>query len=274
MRTPQILALGGILLAPTIAWSQTVQGVVVEDGTRSPIAGVLVELLDPGKQRVASTHTDSAGAFLLTSDQPGDFFVRASHLGYTTITSDTLALGPGERLGVEIRMAQTALPLEPLVVTARGRARTSGFYDRVRSGFGRYITRADIERRGGTRVTDILRGMPGVSIVPAGPAGYAHGNLIAMRGGAAGRCTATVYVDGVQFRQGREGSVDDILHLEMLEGVEIYTTAAFAPSPFHSYNGCGVIAFWTRSDGVGKWSWKKLLAGVGGFLLLVLLAAR
>ncbi|HEV2131332.1 MAG TPA: Plug domain-containing protein, partial [Longimicrobiaceae bacterium] len=135
-----------------------------------------------------------------------------------------------------------------------------------------FLTRDEIEaRRGTNRVTDLLRMMPGVDVVSAGGGmGISRTQLITMRGGA-NRCLPTIYIDGMPVQQYPESGVDDFLSADMLEGVEVYTSFASAPSPIHSRDGCGVVAFWTRRDFGGKWSWRKMAAGVGGFLLLIFL---
>lgn len=273
MKKVLILVLAGLLLAPAAAPSQTIRGMVVEDGTRTPIPGARVQLLTPADSTVATAETDSAGAFLLSPRRSGSFVLRLRHLGYAPVDSVPLTMGPGERIEVEVRMGLTAIPLEPVVVTVRGNARLGGFYERLqRPGFGRFLTREDIEaRRGANRASDLLRMMPGVEVVPAGGSlGSSRAQLITMRGGT-GRCLATIYIDGMRVQQFADSGVDDFLTAEMLEGVEVYTGGATAPSPIHSMNSCGVVAFWTRSPAGGKWSWRKLAAGLGGFVLLVLL---
>jgi hypothetical protein len=272
MRMVQVLSLLGFLLVPTAAQAQTINGVVVEEGTRTPISGAVVELLAPGGRISSTAQTDSAGTFLLRPHSSGNFIIRLSHIAYAAVISDTLTLKPEESIRIELRMAGTTIPLEPLIVTARSHARLEGFYERMRrSGSGRFLTRSEIERRPGARSTDLLRDMPGVEIVPVrqGLSGMSV-NFIAMRGGL-GRCAPTIYIDGMLAKQFPESGVDDLLTPEMLEGVEVYTSFASAPSPISSLGNCGVVAFWTRSDGRGPWSWKKLAAGAGAFLLMVVL---
>jgi hypothetical protein len=262
--------LGMLLLLPAAAKSQTIRGVVVEDGTSTPIAGALVELMAPDESSVATAQSNSTGAFLLRPRRSGSFILRLRHLGYATVVSDTLVLKPEEAVEVEVRMDRTAIPLEPLVVTARRNARLAGFYERQqRSGIGRYVTRAELERRPGARATELLRMMPGVSLVPVTlGSGSPTGNLITMRGGA-GRCMPTIYLDGVVVKQYADSPVDDFLKADMLEGIEVYTAFTSAPSPIHALDGCGVVAFWTRPVIPGTWSWKKAAAGAVGFVLII-----
>jgi hypothetical protein len=73
-------------------------------------------------------------------------------------------------------------------------------------------------------------------------------------------------------RQLPDSGVDDFIHPQMLEGVEIYPSMAGVPAQFQSLNACGVVAFWTRTDGRRPWNWWKVAGAIGGFALAVLLA--
>lgn len=260
------LIVGGLLLcAPSLARAQTIRGVVVEEGTGAPIAGVLVELVARGEGPIARAQTDGEGVFLLLPRRAGSYLLRLTHIAYAPVDSAALAATAGETVQIELRMSRTAIPVEPLVVTARRSGRLAEFYERQeRGGFGRFLTREDIERRPGARATDLLRTIPGVQIVASG----AGTNLITMRGGA-DRCLATVYIDGLPVRQFPESGIDDLLPTDAIEGVEVYTGFASAPSPIHARDGCGVVAFWSRTGEPGRrWSWKRFAVGAGLFLLL------
>jgi hypothetical protein len=264
------LVVGALLFTPGVTQSQTVRGVVLEDGTRQPIGGASVELTAADGSRVQQVHTDSLGGFFLTPRRSGEFVVRFSHFAYAPLDPVPLVLRAGERVEIELRMDHRAIPIDPVTVTARRRdRRLEDFYERVqRPGHGRFITRDEIERRPGARTSELLRMMPGVHLVPV-----SNGrNMILMRGGA-GRCLPTIYLDGMAIKQFPESGVDDFVAASMLEGVEVYTSFASAPSPLHARDSCGVVAFWTRgAEGGQPWSWRRLAVGLGGFAVLVLLA--
>lgn len=271
MKKNWILVLAGLLLVPLSVQAQTIRGVVLEDETRTPIAGAYVELLAAGADRIGLVQTDSVGRFTISARRSGDFTLQLRHLGYTPSHPMDIALRAGETLEVELRMGQRAIPIEPVVVTARRRnSRLDGFYERSESRhFGRFLMRDDIERRPGASGSELLRAMPGIYLRDVG---FGR-NVILMRGGV-GRCMPTIYLDGMLFRQYAESGVDDFLNAEVLEGVEVYTSFASAPSPIHAKGNCGVIAFWTRQgepDG-RRFSWKRLAIGVGGFALLILMS--
>ena len=255
-----------LLLVPAAARAQIVQGYVTEDSTDAPVAGVRVELRGEGIAP-ATTRTDSAGAFRMDLRTRGRYVLRVQHPGYAPVDSVPLEVGSNERVEVSLKMGRRPITLAPIIVRARADQGVHGFRDRVgRNTFGRFITREEMERRPSTRTSDLLRMMPGVRVVP----GRAGNNLILMRGG----CLATVFVDGMQVRQFADSGVDVFVHPTSLEGVEVYNSPAGAPAIFQTAEGCGVVAFWTKPGEGGRFSWRKLVLGVGLVLGLFLVAAR
>jgi hypothetical protein len=288
-----------LLLVPGALASQTVHGVVVEDSSRQPVAGATVELLMPGLRGRMAAQTNAEGEFMLLPRRGGPFQLRVRHLAFTRLVTDSMTLGASEVVRLELRVARTAIVLEPVVVTARSQARDrlSGFEERRASGaFGHFITRAEIaERRGANAASELLRGRAGVEIArvaqcntPTGDGGLGDcggartsaGNesmppvaLIVMRNAASGYCHPAIYLDGMPMRQFNDTGVDDFLRPEMIAGVEIYPRSAGAPAEFFDPKGCGVVAFWTREGALGSDApvWKRLLAGSIGFVLVVAL---
>lgn len=278
--TLSLPAVAATLLLPAALAGQTIRGSVVEDGTRAPVVGAVVELVGASAVRARS---DSVGGFVLEAPRRGRYGLRVSHPSYTSAGDVALEVGRGETL-VELRLGRSAIPLEPLVVATRGGARLSGFYERMKQpGFGTFVGREEIElRMGTTRATDLLRNIAGVEIVPVkvgeSDRALAPGplqetiqtkSLITLRGGT-GRCMPAIFVDGMAVSQFNDSGVDDILKPEMLEGVEVYTSAAGIPPQFANGSHCGAVAFWTRSDGGAVFTWKRLLRGAPAFALIAL----
>jgi hypothetical protein len=271
MNKPLMLLLAATVLIPAIADAQRITGVAVEESTRMPVRGALVELIDAGNTRVAASLTDSIGRFSLAPARGGDFVVRLSHIAYVPLDSLALTVRAGETMEIELRVADRAIPVEPLVIRSFRDARLSGFHDRMERRInGRFVSRDDIEKRRGMTASELLRGMPGVHLLPAGGGfGVSTGNIITMRGGV-DRCLPTVYLDGIAIAQFPENPVDDFIFSATLEGIEVYVGST-APSPFRSITGCGVVAFWTRSPPPGSFSWRKLAIGAGLFAVITFL---
>lgn len=268
-----MLAVAGVLLVPLAAPAQAIRGVVVEAESRRPIAGALVELCGQDTVPLARALSDSVGVFLLGAGRAGDFTLRLRRVALPATDPVTVRLEPGDTLEIELRVAPRTVTLEPLVVTAERDQQIAGFYERLRRrGFGHFLSREDIEeRRIGPHVSELLRTLPGVQVVPGSLGAGLGDDLIVMRG-PVGSCLPTIYIDGMPVAQHAGGGVDAMLTPDMLEGVEVYTTAGTAPATIHARGTCGVVAFWTRRGEGGRWNWTKFVAAAGvlGLLLLLL----
>lgn len=266
MKITRVLIAAALLLVPTAARSQTVEGVVM-DSTRNPIADVRVELRpDEGGARPV-VRTDSTGAFRFDSVAGGGAVLRFRHPSYTPVDSLRVEVRRGERVEIELRMGRSPILLEPLVVRARADEGLAGFRDRMRvGGFGRFVSRQQIDRSAALRASDLVRMVPGVQLAQGAPGNQ----LILMRGGGLGSCVPEIFIDGSRLRQTRDVGIDAFVNPAVLEGVEVYTSAATVPAVFATTNPCGVVAYWTRPAPPGRWSWKRLAVGVGLFAVLFL----
>lgn len=255
--------------APTSA--QSVSGRVVDAETRAPVARAEVALLDSTAHEVRSAETDSLGGFFLTVPAQASYGLRVSHLAYTRYFSDPVPVGAAEAVTLEVRLGRSAIPLEPIVVTARSNTRLAEFHQRrLSNSFGHFITEEEIDRRSPAQTSELLRGLPGVQLSAVTTRGRTI-NRITLRS-SFGRCDPVVYVDGIRLlAQG--APVDDVVAPGMVAGVEVYSSSAGAPPMYADTRGCGSILLWTR---VGErneraFSWKRTLIGLGGGLILVLL---
>lgn len=252
--------------------AQTVQGVVLQEGTTQPVEGALIRLSPARGKKSLETTTDSMGAFLLHPSDQGRYILQLSHPSYKEIT-DTLSVGRNEMVVLELRLAPAAIPLQPLIVTARMLDPYGGFYARAaRGGFGRFLMREDIERRPAARASELVQDVPGIVIQRVQTSPGMTTNLITTGRGGLRPCVATVYLDGMPIRQLAESGVDDFLNAPQLEGVEVYNSRAGIPAQFAAFDPCAVVAFWTRNEARGGWSWKKLGLGVAAFLLTVVVS--
>ena len=261
------------------AEAQVIQGIVVEAeagptpagmAARAPVAGATVELLtEGGGGGGPGTTTDSLGRFSLRVPGAGRYGLRVSHPGHRPFQTDSVEVGRGETVSVEVRLGRNVIPLEPLVVTARIPADITGFHRRrLGGGFGTFMTREEIEARAPGRTTELLRGMPGVTIRFER---WGVGPTIEMRGGF-GTCEPAIFVDGVLAPQYRGSRLDDFLTPDRIEGVEVYSSFSAAPVQYLA-GTCGVILFWTRRGDRGNgepWHWKRVLIGLGAAVALIL----
>jgi hypothetical protein len=255
---------------PTAVQAQIVRGQVIEAAARIAVRGATLELRDERGRAVGRVVSDSLGLFSLTVLNAGTYTLQTTHPSYFAHPADTLRLGPAESVTIEVRLDPAVIPLQPLIVTTRARGWLEGFETRRRTGgFGRFLTRQDIDARQASRSTDLLRGVPGVILTQQrrGPP------LLQMRG-TGGLCMPAIWIDGLHIPHYAGGTtIDDALSPLTLDGVEIYNSVSSAPIEYRT-GSCGVVLFWTRrgsGEEGGTLQWKKVLAGLGAAAFFVLM---
>ncbi len=212
-------------------------------------------------------------------DGAGAYALRVTRLGYAGYTSEAIEFSSGETVVVELRIGVAAIPLEPLVVTARRSPRRGRFaeFEQRRTdparASGRFVTREDIDRRPLARPSEHLVGIASVTVRPVITTGSPFGpdrNLIFLPGTrSSGGCIAHLYIDGVHVPQSTDFTIDDYLDSSVLGGIEVYPRPAFVPPQYQRDDLCGAVLFWTREpEGGNDWSWKRIAAGAAGFLLI------
>jgi hypothetical protein len=222
-----------------------VDGRLIDDTQKVPVAGATVQLLRRDSSVLVSVVSDTAGRFRLATMTAGPYRLRAERLGYETAVTAVLDWEPGTRLAVDFLLSVNAVVLDPIVVNSVSLApavhyRAVGmddFYRRMvnwsRGNQGIFLTRDSLARyEAGHTITSVLGRFPGVN--------YAGPGRLMMRGG----CTPRYFVNGAPFTPMPGSSIDEMFAPEALEAVEIYTGSA-VPGDFFG-RGCGVIAFWTR----------------------------
>jgi hypothetical protein len=277
MNATRLLLIAALVSPPQLP-AQTVLG-MVRDESGGSVTGAEVVLLGASGVERLRTVSDSAGVFSMRGVDAGEYRLHVSFIGFRSVDSEPIRVGIGETVTVEVMLATTVIPGEPIIVTARSAdPRHSACHERrLTRGQGRFITRADIERTPHARTTDLLRQVSGVTIVSSYQPGRSavRANIISIRGGGGRICEPTMYIDGVRVAQHVQSSMDDVLQAGMIEGIEVYTLAAAAPAGYVSQgNTCGVIMFWTRMSRdpeTGPRRWTQVAFGIGllGALLLV-----
>ena len=235
-----VLATSSLML-PRAATAQVVRGIVVDAHGDTPIMIVNVSILDDGGEVIRTTTSDRNGDFMIGTEQPGEYRLRAERLGYESVTTEPLEFRQDSIIEVVVRMAAQAIALDPLEVIGRGesevnRATFEGLYQRrARSpafGTTRIWVRTDPEMDDGLTVRNFLR--------------FNHSTL---------RC-ASFLVRGVRAPPGSLGRWLDT-PVDELEGLEVYRRAHEAPPalrPIGAASGrCGTVVIWPRQWGDEPW---------------------
>ena len=217
---------------------------VVSGGAR--LTGTVV---DPAGKPVANAHallwgtdvdvqTSERGAFVLDSLPGGTHTLEIRVIGYIPVMR-VVQLAASRPATIEVTLDKAAVILA--TETVRGKlvySRGLAEFDRRRrSGFGRYMSPADIERRPNARLSSLLQGMLGVYV-----RGSSGSSTVMMRGDMSGDCTPSLYVDG-----NRGFSEDfDYLFSDEIAGIEVYSRESQRPAGYIDSNHCGAILVWTR----------------------------
>jgi hypothetical protein len=263
MRTFFHLALAGfsaLVLAIPAPAQTTVRGRLLDAASGAAIMeGTVVVAASRGRWQ-ATTLTDSAGNFEFDSVAAGPYRLRASRIGYREAAGD-LALAADSTVSVELRMSAQSVVLQPVTVVARSQRRgmsaeMRGFYDRMQTGSGRFVTRDEIQARRAGRVTDVLLGVPNLN-ASSGRMGTSGHPM--SRGSASAHCQIMYFIDGVRMVHPMPNAprvrppefvVDDYVSPSEVQGIEVYRGEADTPSQFVTpLVRCGTIVIWTRRGG-------------------------
>jgi hypothetical protein len=260
-RTRRLRARGGsvLLLALTgpLSAQVPVSGVVREDGSGRPLA--MVQVIIEGTQRADST--DSAGRYRL--EAPAGTRVALFRLiGYRPVRLRLqLVRGDSTTANVEL-VRENAQQLEPIETRAAPSAPrgigVEAFEERRRLGFGKFIDSTELRRSGNRRLTDLLRGVPGVRMLyfledPSRPWDFEWRAASGRKQNAGGEpCWMSVVLDGAPIYRSGSQSRPPNFHRELfevssLEAIEVYRSPAEVPQEYGgSSEQCGLLLLWSR----------------------------
>ncbi len=227
----------------------TLTGYVRDYVSSGPIQGASVTAIGTNR----STLTNAEGFFLLDGLPPGRHLVTTDHLAYEART-DSVTVFSQETVDIEVRMAQEALDIEGLVVTARTRfGRTAIVGDDKRAD---YITREEIEvlLPRVTATVDLLRNVnaPGLRIrdiyTTDERTGVTQPSLcieVSRRSGGEGCRPAAVFINDVPVPFPDEFMRD--LDPNIIDRIEVLTPID-AQFRFGTSAGNGAIVIYTRGN--------------------------
>ena len=206
--------------------------------TGRPIPGARVTLWGTGVE----TTTNERGEFFLGALPGGTHTLDVRAVGFTPV-QQPVDIIQGAAGATEVELANLGIMLDTVRVTARiyTSRKLAEFERRVRSGLGHYILEADIERRRPMFLTDLLRTVPGVSVMP----GRYGGEVVLMRAAMHGRCRPEVFIDGTRIFNDPYFPLNSIVPMQDIRAVEVYARSLTVPAQFSSMGRCGAIVIWT-----------------------------
>jgi hypothetical protein len=242
----------------TESGAQGVQGILTDrsTGTRVPDAEITVRRLSG--EVVATGVTNDRGVFRLATPTPGRYLLSAETLGYGRLEGEAVDVSLGQLTVLEIQMAAEAVALDPLVVTAEPRSfhlEVDGFYRRMETGLGKFMTPEVFEQRKPRMASDLLFGIPGVNV--AEPTRGNGGRAVYFqRTSSAGVCWPMIYINRMLVSPGgissfaEPAAIDELINAADVMAMEVYRSPAEVQPEFSGANsGCGVIVLWTRRGG-------------------------
>jgi hypothetical protein len=252
-----LTALSTLGLAP--ASGQTVRGVILDEGANQRINGAVVSVLPAATDTVLFRRIAVDGLFEMLLPDSGRYRVQVQALGYRAVRFP-VELGLGSVVTLEVKLSHEAIALEPVRVVAE-RAEPLYMKDvrrRQAQGFGRFLSREQIDEQLGVRLDDLLRSVPGIRLANYNAGARLVPLVVSRVPNVAGDCFATIYVNGSRVLELPTGppdvlaleKADDLFSLSssQVEAIEVYRGAAEVPAEFGGATArCGVVAVWLRA---------------------------
>jgi hypothetical protein len=206
----------------------------------APVTNAEVRVAARGGNVLRIVQSDSAGRFSVPQlrDMPVSIRVRA--FGYAP-RAVAIATSPTTyQATVTIQLESVAAELAGVGVTEAESdqdKKLAAYRDRkATNSFAHFVDGDDIERRKPQFVSEMLRGMAGVTLT----ASDKLGNLLHLRG-----CSPLVWVDGVRMAGAQ---LDEVAPPGDVAGIEVYNSFAGIPSRYFDRSAtCGTILVWLRS---------------------------
>lgn len=221
---------------------------VVRDTAGSAVPGVRLSV--EGTSAVATSGVD--GTFTLDSLPAGTWSLEARAVGWTPVRRP-VDLSARGALTVSLVLRDRVPQLAAVNVKAKanamhrfGPALTGGFYDRMHTRVGHFVTPEVIDSLKPLRTTDVLRTILGISVQTVNTYNSGIRTVVRMRGGVGVGCTPLVVVNGIAV-QGGANEIDDLVSSVSIAAVEVYQISEVPIEYGGSMtNQCGAVMLWTR----------------------------
>jgi hypothetical protein len=137
--------------------AQTVQGLVKDMGSGAPVADASVVLLDDRGAIQRGTLSEPDGSFVIQVPKAGKYVLRVGAAGFETKDSPEFEIEGNGSADMTVLLISNTTTGPP------------GFDQRRAQGKGIFLTREEIENTGANQFTEVVRYVPGVTVVPLPP---------------------------------------------------------------------------------------------------------
>lgn len=235
------------LPSPLEASAQTILGTVLDQLNEAPVGGVVVTLVERDGDERLRVLSDSAGRFVLTPPEPGEYSFVTERFGYLETVSPLFALGTEGRTTLELMVIPEPLGLEGVEVSVEDQAAEElRLFGLTPTTLGnRWIDRSRIEaiqvkRDMGTILE--LTGQAGLRVVRDPTMGLCISQIRATRMGVS-YCSLIIF-NGVPMGGQQALSIDP----DAIEGIAILPPME-ASTFYGTAGGSGAILVWTARGG-------------------------
>lgn len=169
----ELVFLSGVSpLSAAVKPNGTIVGKISDAETGEPLIGANIQIL--GTVRGASS--DQKGSFLIERVPAGVFTLRASMLGYRSVSIPEVVVKTGQYTSVTFKLKKSPIEFDPIVVSA---GKTKQRLDQAPVSLS-VVTENDIKRRNPTNIIEALETTPGIHFIGdqiniRGSTGYTFG---------------------------------------------------------------------------------------------------
>lgn len=210
---------------------------VVRDSAGKPVAGALIAVARPVRAILA----DSLGRFAVSNLPSDTIDVSVQHAGYAP-AQFSLAIPPNTTVSVAVKMLASQ-SLAPVVISSQRRDAAltrRGFYERGRTGLGKFYDADALARRSADRLSVFLREVPSMRV----SCNWSTGHECIVKDATG--CAVPLWVDGVVHYD--VDDYDEIIPYADVKAIEVYARDSQVPSDFATGRNrkCGAVVVWTR----------------------------
>ena len=242
-RSSYLLAASLLLLAPAASRAQSGRALsgIVRDSAGHAIPSAEVR----ARGNVLVARSDDSGRFHVPEMPVGARGVFVRRLGFAPQRAliPVNPAGTNDTIVVTLIAVATALPSVTALAQHDSLSRQvlAEFWARKARGFGKFITRDDIDKRGGMHFTDLVRTVPSVMIQ-----NHRGRPEIRFSRSVVRDCPPQYWVDGIPLER---GSADEFAP-DNVEAIELYSSPATTPPQYSTRSmTCGTILIWSRLPG-------------------------
>ena len=215
----------------------------VRDSLGHAVAGAEVR----ARGNVVVAFSDDSGRFHVAQMPVGARGVFVRRLGFAPARAP-ITPSTGDVDSVRVVLRAIAQPLPQITIQdehdSLSKKVLAEFWARRARGFGKFVTRDEIDQKNASQFVDVVRNVSGVRIQ------IARGRPdIRFRGAAFGSprdCPPQYWLDGIPLQSGGA----DEFSPENVEAIELYSSPATTPPQFNTRNAtCGTVVVWSRLPG-------------------------